>query len=86
MSTGDIFVDGNPPPPISGQAMCEYVIAAGLYHGTPEQLWNHDAGGHLITPHELYWEAMAKNGHKIEIELPNGKRVPYYTQSKDAAP
>lgn len=81
MSLGDIWVDSKEPPAISGQQMCEYVIAAGLYKGTPEQLWCHDAGGHLITPYELYWRAMNKNGHKIEVEIQGGKIVPMFNDS-----
>lgn len=76
MALGDIYVDGAEPSPISGQEMCEYVIAAGLYDGTPEKLWNHDDDGHLITPYELYWKALHKNGHKVEIEGPTGKLTP----------
>jgi len=83
MTVGDIFVDGKAPPAISGQQMCEYVIAAGLYQGTPEQLWNHDPHGHLMTPYGLYWVAIVKNGHTVEVELPDGKRVPMLSRSND---
>lgn len=82
MAVGDIFVDGKVPLPITGQAMCEYVIAAGLFDGTAEQLWNHDLGGHLITPYELYWVALHRNGFRIEVEMPGGERVPMITDSK----
>ncbi|SIO09418.1 hypothetical protein SAMN05444166_2411 [Singulisphaera sp. GP187] len=66
--------------------MCEYVIAAGLYNGTPEQLWNNDPGGHLITPHDLYWKALVKNGHTVEVELPDVTRTSMMTGFSDQKP
>jgi hypothetical protein len=72
---GDILVDGETPKAVSGKEMCEYVIAAGLFQGTPEQLWCAEGDGSLVTCHELYWKALAKNGHNVEIDLGN-KMVP----------
>lgn len=77
MASGDLYVDGVRAPGMTGKEMCEYVVKAGLFSGTPEELWNLSPTGELSQVFDLYYAALAKNGHKIEVEAPDGTRVPY---------
>lgn len=74
MLEGEILVDGNEPPARTGREMCEYIVAAGLWQGTPESLWNYSSTGELSVVFDLYYMALAKNGHKLEVVMPDGSR------------
>ena len=70
---GDIFVDGKSPEPTTGIAMCEKIVAAGLYDGDPLDIWNASPSGELMHVAELYYAAIMMEGRCVQLDIGGGR-------------
>lgn len=76
MAVGDVYVNGvHPTEKLTGQEICERIVVAGMWNGTPESLWNSRPDGELGGVFYMYWRAQAGEGGKIEMEIGNGRRI-----------
>ncbi len=74
MAVGDMYLNGEKPTdsPDTCKAMCERVVAAGLWFSTPESLFERMGMPSIFW---MYWRALAGEGGKIEMEVDNGRRI-----------